>query len=86
MKKIICLLSVLILLASLLPATASINSPSSTMYVKTGNGKTLNLREQPDANAKVIAKIPYAAEEQEYADLLGMVWYHVLYGMYNVYF
>ena len=84
-EKIFCLLSVLILLASLLPATASINSPSSTMYVKTGNGKTLNLREQPDANAKVIAKIPYAAEVQVYADFLGMVWYHVQYGMYNGY-
>ncbi|NLG57871.1 MAG: SH3 domain-containing protein, partial [Clostridiales bacterium] len=85
MKKVLSLLFVLILLASLLPVTASINVPSSTMYVKTANGKTLNLREQPDENAKVIAKIPYAAEVQVYSDFLGMVWYHVQYGMYNGY-
>ena len=85
MKKAISLLVALILLASLLSVNASINVPSTAMYVKTANGKTLNLRESPDANAKVIAKIPYAAEVRVYSDFVGMVWYHVQYGMYNGY-
>ena len=85
MKRIISLLCALLLLAAMLPASASIDVPSQTMYVKTPDGKTLDLHEQPDAKAKVIDKIPYAAEVQVYSDFLGMVWYHVQYGMLNGY-
>ncbi len=86
MKRFVSLLTALLLLAGALSAAASIYDPDAvTMYVKTSDGKTLNMREQPDPNAKVLAQIPYGAEVTVYSDFLGMVWYHIQYGMFNGY-
>ncbi len=86
MKRVLSLLTALFLLAAMLPATASIYDPDAViMYVKTPDGNKLNMREQPDPNAKVLTKIPYGAEVTVYSDFLGMVWYHVQYGMFNGY-
>jgi uncharacterized protein YgiM (DUF1202 family) len=86
MKRIICLLTALLLMAAMLPATASIYDPDAIiMYVTTPDGNKLNMREEPDPNAKIITKIPYGAEVTVYMDILGMVWYHVQYGMFNGY-
>ena len=85
MKRTLGLLTVLCLLVSLLPVSAAINVPTTTMYVKTANGKPLKLRAEPDAKAEVITDIPYGAEVSVYADFVGMVWYHIQYGMYMGY-
>ena len=86
MKKVFSLLIALFLLAAMLPASASIYDPDAViMYVKTPDGNKLNMREEPDPSAKVISKIPYGAEVTVYSDFLGMVWYHVQYGMFNGY-
>lgn len=86
MKRIISLLTALFLMAAMLPATASIYDPDAIlMYVITPDGNKLNMREEPDPNAKVLTKIPYGAEVTVYSDILGMVWYHIQYGMFNGY-
>lgn len=86
MKRFFSLLTALFLLAAMLPAAASIYDPDAyPMYVKTPDGKQLNMREEPDPNARVLTKIPYGAEVTVYPDILGMVWNHVQYGMYNGY-
>jgi uncharacterized protein YgiM (DUF1202 family) len=86
MKRVICLLTALFLMAAMLPATASIYDPDAIiMYVKTPDGNKLNMREEPDPNAKILTKIPYGAEVTVYSDILGMIWYHVQYGMFNGY-
>ena len=86
MKRILSLVTALFLLAALLPATASIYDPDAViMYVVTPDGNKLNMREQPDPNAKVLTKNPYGAEVTVYSDFLGMVWYHIQYGMFNGY-
>ena len=74
MKRIISLLTALFLMAAMLPATASIYDPDAIlMYVITPDGNKLNMREEPDPNAKVLTKIPYGAEVTVYSDILGMV-------------
>ena len=85
MKRTLGLLTVLCLLVSLLPVYAAINVPTSTMYVKTPNGKSLNLRAEPDTKAEVLTNIPYGAKVSVYTDFVGMVWYHVQYGMHTGY-
>lgn len=55
MPCILC--AVLALMLALLPALALANY--GYYYVKTGNGKTLNVRTEPRADAKVVSKIPY---------------------------
>ena len=86
MKKVFSFLIALFLLAAMLPASASIYDPDAViMYVKTPDGNKLNMREEPDPSAKVITKIPYGAEVTVYSDFLGMVWYHIQYGMFNGY-
>lgn len=85
MKKLFSLIAVLILLAAMamLPASASIYDPDAyTMYVRTPDGKNLNLREEPDANAAILAKIPYGVDVLVYSDYVGQ-WLHVQYGLYN---
>ncbi len=86
MKKIIAMMVMLTLLLSLLPASASIYDPNAAnMYVKTENGKTLNLREEPNTNAKVITNIPYGKPVLVYSGFISDKWSHVQYGMFNGY-
>ena len=86
MKKIIAMMVMITLLLSLLPASASIYDPNAAnMYVKTENGKTLNLREEPNTNAKVITNIPYGKPVLVYSGFISDKWSHVQYGMFNGY-
>ncbi|MDD3572112.1 MAG: SH3 domain-containing protein [Eubacteriales bacterium] len=86
MKRVFSLLTAVFLLAAMLPAAASIYDPDAIiMYVITPDGNKLNMREEPDPNARVLTKIPYGAEVTVYSDILGMVWYHIQYGMFNGY-
>ncbi len=59
-KSAICLLAAaLLLMLPVLPQAAADSNGWS--YVYTGNGKTLNLREQPSTGARILARIPYGA-------------------------
>ena len=55
-SKMLKLTAALLLIAMLIPMAAS---ASYTMYVKTGNGKTANLRDTPSTNANIITRLPY---------------------------
>lgn len=84
MKKFVSLFTVLCLLTALLPVAASMYDPDArTMYVKTPDGKSVNLREQPDSNATILDRIPYGAGVTVYSDFISKVWSHVQYGMLN---
>lgn len=85
MKRILSILAIIGIMVAMLPAAALINVPTSTMYVKTANGKPLNLREEPDLHARIVVKIPYGTEVKVYTDFVGMVWYHVQYGLFTGY-
>lgn len=63
MKRIVSLVLALILCCALLaPAFAGSNDDVTYAWVKTGNGKTLNLRDAANKNSQVIAKLPYRAQ------------------------
>lgn len=84
MKRIIALMMLLALLLGLLPVSASIYDPGAgTMYIKTENGKSVNMREQAGTDAKVITTIPYGKSVMVYSDFVGGQWSHVQYGMFN---
>ena len=55
MKRVFSLLTAVFLLAAMLPAAASIYDPVAIMmYVITPDGNILNMREEPDPNARVL--------------------------------
>lgn len=86
MKKILALMLLLALLAGLLPASASIYDPNSgSMYIKTENGKSVNMREEPSTDARVITTIPYGKAVVVYSGFVSNQWSHVQYGMFNGY-
>lgn len=87
MKKIMSLfLALVIMLGIGTAALASIYNPDGyVMYVKTGNGLKLNLRENPEDEAKIIGKIPYGEAVSIYPQFLSDTWSHVQYGMLNGY-
>lgn len=86
MKKVFSTVLALVLLFSLLTASASIFDPNAKkMYVKTGDGKGLHLRTDTNTHSQILATIPYGAEVLHYSDFISMEWAHVQYGMYNGY-
>lgn len=86
MKKVVALVTLLVLLLSLLPASASIYDPNSgNMFIKTENGKCVNMREEPNTDAKVITTIPYGKSVLVYSGFISGQWSHVQYGMFNGY-
>lgn len=87
MKQVVSLILILAIMLTIgTPALASMYNPDGyVMYVKTGNGLKLNLRESPDANAKIIGKIPYGEAVSVYPKFLSDKWSHVQYGMLNGY-
>lgn len=75
-KRILSLLTLAIVLASLLPAAALANAAS--VYVYTSNGKGLNMRYAPSMDAEIATVIPYGAV----VDILSSVndsWAHCAY-------
>lgn len=62
MKKILALTLAAVILLSACASLAAAATEGTRYYVYTRNGKTLNLREQPNKDAKVIAQIPYRDE------------------------
>lgn len=60
MKKLLSiLLAMLLVLMTLIPCFASADS---VMYVKTGNGKNLNVREKPNYGAEVMYTLKYGTK------------------------
>jgi len=65
-KRILALTAAIIMVMALyIPAAMA----DYTMYVYTANGRTLNAREYPDGDAKVLFGIPYGEEVWVSADL-----------------
>lgn len=86
MKKIVSLMTLLTLLLGMLPASASIYDPNAgNMFIKTENGKSVNMREEPNTNAKIITTIPYGRTVLVYSGFISSQWAHVQYGMFNGY-
>lgn len=59
MKKFLAMTAVLVVLMSVLAVGAMADT---VMYVKTGNGKTLNVRSEPNAGDNVIYRFEYGQE------------------------
>lgn len=62
MRKLLSLVLALTVILSACAALTTAAAESGKYYVYTSNGKTLNLREGPSKDYKVIAKIPYGDE------------------------
>ena len=54
-------------------------SASTTMYVYTSNGKSLNLRDYPSTDGNVIAAIPFGAQVTVDTGFVGSSWSHIQY-------
>lgn len=76
-NRALAVLLAVIMVAVLLPVTQAF--ASSTMYVSTSNGKSLNLRDYPSKDGNVITTIPYAAKVTVDEDFVGSSWVHVYY-------
>ena len=59
-NRALAVLLAVVMVAILLPVTQAF--ASSTMYVSTSNGKSLNLRDYPSKDGNVITSIPYGAK------------------------
>jgi len=77
MKKLAALVLVVILTTMMVSAAFAMVG-QMTMYVYTSNGKTLNLRQEPNTDAKILANIPYGAAVNVYQPY-NSAWYSVGY-------
>ena len=55
------------------------------MYIKSGNGKSVNMREGPSTDTRAITSLPYGSGVIVFGDFESDQWLHVQYGMYNGY-
>jgi mannosyl-glycoprotein endo-beta-N-acetylglucosaminidase len=76
-KRILAVACALILLLGLIPLAGAMASTS--MYVYTSNGKSLNLRDYPSNDGNVIAQIPFGAQVAIDTSYVGSTWVHVTY-------
>ena len=76
-KRALAVLLALVVVVTLLPVVNAF--ASSTMYVSTSNGKSLNMRDYPSKDGNVIANIPYGAKVTVDEDFIGSSWVHVYY-------
>ena len=84
MRKLLAFILLTALLAALLPASASIYDPNAQKaFIKTSDGKGVNLRTDTNTQSQVLAKIPYGAEVLVYSDYAPNEWAHVQYRMMN---
>ena len=86
MKKILILITLLALLTGLLPVSASVHDPNAAnLFVKTANSMSVNMREEPNSEAKVLTTIPNGKIVLVYSGFVSNQWSHVQYGMFNGY-
>jgi len=84
MRKLLAFILLMTFLAALLPASASIYDPNAQRaYIKTSDGKGVNLRRETNTQSEVLAKIPYGEEVLVYSDYAPNEWAHVQYRMMN---
>ena len=81
-KRALVPLLILALLLSLAPAAYA---STTTMYVYTSNGKSLNLRDYPSKDGNILTRIPYGAKVSVNLDFTGSSWLNVIYGGYSGY-
>lgn len=75
MKKCICLILALITVALIaLPVIGLADEGGEYMYVKTGNGKTLNVRQEPKMGDNIIGSIAYGKKVRVYQYANGGKW------------
>ena len=74
-KRALSILFAIVLVATLMPAVQAL--ASTTMYVDTSNGKSLNVRDYPSKDGNVIYTLPYGAEVTIDEGFVGSTWAHV---------
>lgn len=75
MKKCICLILALITVALIaLPAVSFAETSAEFMYVKTGNGRTLNVRSEPKMGNNIMGTIGYGKKVHVYQYANGGKW------------
>ncbi len=82
-KRTFAILCALVLLLGLVPVAGAL--ASTTMYVYTSNGKSLNLRDYPSKDGNIIANIPYGASVKVDTSYVGSSWLHVTYNKHTGY-
>ena len=78
MKKRTLAAIVVIVIAMVTISTAFAMVGNITMYVYTANGKTLNMRAEPNTSATIVANIPYGAAVNVY-EPYNSAWYSIGY-------
>ena len=76
-KRALAFSLALVLVLSLFTTVTAL--ASSTMYVYTSNGKSLNMRDYPSMDGNVITSIPYGAKVSVDYDFVGSSWVSVTY-------
>lgn len=74
MRKLLPLLTLVVLIASMIPLAAFADSTPVYYYVKTSNYEPLNLREAESTKSKIIAKIPYGTKVELLDFFVGSTW------------
>lgn len=74
-KRAFTVLLAFILVACLLPTVNAF--ATTTMYVSTSNGKSLNVRDYPSKDGNVISTIPYGKAVDVDEGFVGSSWVHV---------
>lgn len=75
MKKMVCLVLALITVALIaLPAISFAQADGEYLYVKTGNGKTLNVRSEPKMGNNIMGTIAYGKKVRVYQYANGGKW------------
>ncbi len=82
-KRAMAALFALVLMVGLVLSPGA--SASTTMYVYTSNGKSLNLRDYPSTDGNVIATIPFGAKVTVDTGFVGSSWSSVQYKGYSGY-
>lgn len=83
-KRVLSILIAALLLVTLMLPVFTASALIAPQYVKTGNGKSLNLRYGPSKDFDVVTKIPYGAQVSSY-EYYDNNWAYVTYNGYSGY-
>lgn len=74
MRKLLPLLTLVVLIASMIPLAAFADSTPVYYYVKTNDYGALNMREDATTKAKIITQIPYGTKIELLDFFVGSTW------------
>lgn len=74
MRKLLPLLTLVVLIASMIPLAALADSTPIYYYVKTGDYGPLNMRESESTKAKIVTQIPYGEKVELLDFFLNATW------------